>query len=459
MDGKSKIVYNIFMSLTKYKEGSLFELLRISFPLMISSLSLMAMLFVDRLMLAHFSISALNAAVSASTSGWAFIVGVTILAGISEVFVAQYNGAKCFQKIGQPVWQMLWLSIFSIPFFVVLAVVGPNLFFSDEHLLHREYFFWMTSFGWASSIYAALTGFFIGRGKTLLITLLALGANLVNGVLDWAFIFGIEGWIPVMGVKGAAIATSLSSLFQALVLLSIFLKKNNREEFSTHEWAFSLPSFLACVRVGLPIALFVVVEILGWAAYYGLLTWAGEDYITVAGICQSLLILLWFFNEGVQKGVTAIAGNLIGAKKAPTVVNVVFSAVVMQTLFFVVAMSGLYLFIEDIIYWFAGPLVMSNELFSMLKISLRIMVVYLYFEGIRFSIYGALTAAGDTFFLFLVGVVSIWVFLVLPIWFFVVQGGASIVTAMVICAIFSVLSAGIYVARFFQGKWAHLSLT
>src|SRR5262245_38661184 len=119
------------MALTKYQEGSLKELWSISFPLMITSFSVMLMLFVDRLMLAHYGIEAHNAAVTATTLGWAFLFGAGALTGIAEVFVAQYNGANQKQRLGEPVWQMIWLSLGTALCFIPLALWGTNLFFND----------------------------------------------------------------------------------------------------------------------------------------------------------------------------------------------------------------------------------------------------------------------------------------------------------------------------------------
>lgn len=54
----------------------------------------MAMMFVDRLLLARFSLEAHNIAVEAVNLGWAFQNGWISLAAISQIFVAQYVGAN-----------------------------------------------------------------------------------------------------------------------------------------------------------------------------------------------------------------------------------------------------------------------------------------------------------------------------------------------------------------------------
>jgi len=50
---------------------------------------------------------------------------------------------------------------------------------------------------------------YIGRGKTAIVMYVNLFATAINIVLDVWFIFG-WGWIPEMGIEGAAWATTIS---------------------------------------------------------------------------------------------------------------------------------------------------------------------------------------------------------------------------------------------------------
>src|SRR5438045_1277454 len=131
------------MALTRFAQGSLRELLKIAFPLMISSLSVLFMIFVDMTLLARFSIEALNAAVNSSTLGWGPLFAWMTLASISEVYVAQFNGAGEKQKIGAPVWQMIWLSLLSILFFVPMGLWGTGYIYDTQHQMENDYFTWM----------------------------------------------------------------------------------------------------------------------------------------------------------------------------------------------------------------------------------------------------------------------------------------------------------------------------
>lgn len=455
------MLYSFFMTLTRFEPGSFRELLAIALPLMISSLSVMLMFFVDRLLLAHYSTEAMNAAVNATTYGWAFIGTWMVMAGISEVFVAQYNGAGIHAKIGEPVWQMIWLSIASFLFFIPAAYWLGNLTYGDhpDFAISKEYLKWMMLFGPSFPLYSALCGFFVGRGKTALVTLLALAANIVNIVLDWILIFGWKDWIPSLGPTGAAIATSSSSVFQCLILFIIFLKPTYQQKFGTGRFLFQLKPFWQCIKIGFPAALFVGLEILGFAIYYSMMTKVGEVYITVAGICQSIVMLFWFFGEGVSKAATTVAGNLIGGKKSDLIGNVLKAGVKMHMLFFLVTLVLYYFFADNLAHQFlpqgfAG----DDDIFRILLLSLLCMVFYILFEGIRLLYLGLLTAAGDTKFLAAAGSFTVWVLFLLPIYMFVYLGNAPVIVAPLLCIAYAFFASAIYAVRFYSGKWQGIEI-
>lgn len=445
------------MALTKYKEGSLKELCVIAFPLMLSSLSVLAMIFVDRWLLAQYSTEALNAAVTATTLGWAIAIGWMSMASISEVFVAQFNGAGQLKRLGEPVWQMIWLSLLSIFCFVPLALFGPDLIFGagPERQMEKDYFLWMMLFGPSYPIYSALCGFYVGQGKTFLVTSIAIIANIINAVLDWMLIFGVPDVIPSLGISGAAIATSGSTIFQSAILFAIFLSKKNREAHNTANYSLQLDTLMQCIKVGLPNASFVVLELLGWASFYAMMFSVSTTHITIAGICQSILILFFFFGDGINKAITAIAGNFIGANQRDKIVQSVFAGFKLHLIFFAVLMT-IFVFAGDFITRQFLAQTPAEEVPALMETLFPVMigsVVYLLFEGFRLLYAGALTAAGDTFFLLVSGTLSIWLCMVLPVYIFVVQKGASMEVAILIWIFYSGLLSLIYGWRFAQGKW------
>ncbi|NGX34094.1 MAG: Multidrug resistance protein MdtK [Candidatus Anoxychlamydiales bacterium] len=457
-------------SLTKYKQGSIKELWSIALPLMISALASLLMIVVDRCFLARLSLDALNASVNAGTLAWAFLGGFGVLTVMSEVFVAQYNGANLHDQIGVPVWQMIWFSIFSISIFIPFAVwIGPLIFKGTLYdSLQIQYFGYLMLLGPFYPLMTAFSGFFIGRGQTRLLIYIAIIANFLNLVLDGILIFGIKNFIPAYGIKGAAIATGIGTIFQALVLGIIFFKKKNREKFGTSKWKFNFSIFKKCFKVGLPPAIFFALEIIGWTLFFIMMTSLSEVHITISSICQSLVILLSFFFDGLNRAIAALAGNFIGSKKIDLIHTLLKSSLKLLVIFTVIV-SVFLVFDPKIIVDFLVPGNLESKIaiwqetlslpfYSIMKISLLCVFVYLFFHGIRLIFAGLLTAAGDTLFLLLAGSFSVWIFLLLPVYFIVVKFSLSVQVAWILAASYAIILSIIYWLRYKKGKWKDIIL-
>lgn len=452
-------------ALTRYPEGSIRELFSISFPLMVSAFASLCMLFIDRLFLARYSLDALNASVNAGTLAWALMGGVGMVSAMSEVFVAQYNGAGQQSRLGIPPWQMLWFSLFSYSLFLPLAFGAPYVFAGDPNGdLEAVYFRWLMIFGPSYAAMTSFAGFLIGRGKTQILILLSLVANVLNATLDWLFIFGLPPYIPEMGIKGAAIATCLGYLFQTVMLALIFFKKRNRMAFGTNQSRLNLPEFRKCLKIGFPQGIFYGIEIFGWAVFYWMMTSLSKTHITISSICQSLIILLIFFSDGLGKGIAAIAGNFIGSKRLSLVYRTLRSALILQVCFVFTVSLLFFTYPTDLIdllffkHFEGAGNGLDPVMLEALQICLIFAFLYLFFEGVRWILSGFLTAAGDTLFLLIAGSLTVWIVLLLPVYLIVVKQQLSVDYAWLLAVIYSVIASAVYGLRLKQGAWKKIDL-
>ena len=101
------------------------------------------MIFTDRLFLARYSLDALNAVANAGTLAWALMGGVGMITAMSEVFVAQLNGAKLYGRIGVPVWQMIWLSLMSYVIFAPLAFFADRIFWFPSYRGRNTFYYFI----------------------------------------------------------------------------------------------------------------------------------------------------------------------------------------------------------------------------------------------------------------------------------------------------------------------------
>lgn len=417
------------------------------------------MIFTDRIFLAHYSIDTLNASVNAGTLAWALMAGVGMITAMSEVFVAQYNGAKQHKRLGIPAWQMVWFALFSFALFIPMAIWGgPAIFGNDLYAgLEIQYFRWLMVFGPSYAIMMAFAGFFIGRGKTKLLIWLAIIANVLNISLDWVLIFGVKGWIPEMGIQGAAIATCLGYLFEAVVLAFIFLRKENRENFGTDQWRLNWQEMKKCCKIGIPQGTFCTFEIFGLAVFYWMMTDLGEKHITISSICQSFAILLSFFCDGLSRGAAAVAGNFIGSKRYDLVHKVLKSGLVLLSVFSVAIAMILVIDPADTIrlLFIQNP---DPALEASLKICMAFSFAYIVLDGMRWVFSGLLVAAGDTLFLLIAGSVSVWIFLLAPMYLIVVKQNLAVEYAWGLMTLYAAIFFAVYWARFKQGAWQKIDL-
>ncbi|MBA3239056.1 MAG: MATE family efflux transporter [Parachlamydiaceae bacterium] len=439
--------------------NQLLSLWKLALPLMLSSLSGVAMVFVDRLILARHSLEAHNISVEATNIGWAFIAAIGTLAGITQVFVSQNAGAGSYKNIGKAVWQMIWLSLASFIMFFALSFKCPEWIFGGDEscALKREYFSYMIYFAPFTGMFAALSGFYIGLKRPLFPTILVIGGNLLNGFLTYALVFGVEGYVKPYGVIGAVMGTGLTVIVQVVFFLCGFLSQKNRLQYGTDQWRLDIPLLKKSFSIGFPNAFFTILEITGWALFYKMMAALSEEHLTVAGIVQNILILSFFFNEGMSRAIVAQTGHAIGAKQFDKINDILKVGFFSVTIFAIVLAITLFFTYETLIGLFLKD--MSNEqrnmIYSALVFGCINTVIYKYLEGIRMITAGALIASADSKFLLTAGIACVWLGMVMPIYLFVYRTEGSIEKALALCSFYTFGAAIIYLWRFYSKAWLH----
>lgn len=402
-------------NLTKYPPGSFAEISYISLPLMMSLLSNTIMILVDRIILAHYSIDTVNAVATVINTISTFNCAFVSTAAIAEVLVGRYNGQKNYPRTSSPVWQMMWLSIFS---FVVYL---PTVFIFNHDLIPDQvyndaypFYFWMMLSGPTFSLVAALSSFFIGVGKTYIVTLGSMVANLINILLDFVLIFGVEGYLAPMASEGAGIATSIAQLIFFIILLCFFLSKNYRAKYHTSNYKFNLSVFYQCLRIGLPSTFNAVLLIGGWAVIANYIAYAHPALMTAYNFGLTFYLFFMFYTDALCKACTTIVANAIGAKKLITLPLMIRSATKLHMIFLFILVFATWLFSEQIIYLVYGPNNASHLDIAELTLVLKSLALLFLFEGFMGIYSGILLGGGDTKFILITNSIATWVFAVLP---------------------------------------------
>ncbi len=195
--------------------------------------------------------------------------------------------------------------LFSTYFFVeeilkLLNAEGMVLSFGMDYYDIRVWGFPLTLFTFA------VFGLFRGLQNTFWpMIIAAIGATL-NIVLDFAFVFGIEGYIAPLGIKGAAWASLISQAVMALIALFFLLKKTEvslKLKFPLHpeikrlvNMSFNLFLRSVALNTALILATREAADL-------------GKEYIAAHTIAFNIWIFTAFFIDGY-----GAAGNILGGK-------------------------------------------------------------------------------------------------------------------------------------------------
>ena len=212
------------------------ELIKISYPLMLTSGTFLIMLFIDRLFLSWYSQETIAASGTAGMMSFfisAFFIGI---ATYPETFVAQYYGAKKYTEIGKIIWQGLYFALAAGIFLIITIPLFSGIFtLMDrpvEILEHEKTYFMILQMGMGISLLGDVAiAFFAGRAKTLLIFWVIGISTIVNGIFDYALIFGKFG-LPELGIAGAAIATNIAIAVRTILIFMYSLDKKEQRKIS-----------------------------------------------------------------------------------------------------------------------------------------------------------------------------------------------------------------------------------
>lgn len=334
-------------------EGGLRECTLLLFPIAVVSFSNCFFLFIEKLLLARLSVEALELAVSANYVINVFQGPCIALAMMAQVFIARYHGANELHKIGPAIWQFIWFSILSLCFTVPGILIFSELYFQNSSLndSFRPYLYSLTGINFLFPLTAALSCFYLGRGKTRILLWGTLGAQTAKLIFAYLFIFGY-GVIPSFGVLGGVISTCLAQAGFCLLLLAFFINKKNQDLYCSYKWQFKPTQFWHYIQPGILRAFNRILNFSNWSAIAYLMVSKGDAYLLVMSVGGTYFMFLPFIGDALSQAQITIVSRFLGARKYH-LLNRVFE-------------SGLWFLLISILLFAIPLLVFPEELYQYL---------------------------------------------------------------------------------------------
>jgi MATE family multidrug resistance protein len=414
------------------------------------------MITCDRIMLARHSINEMNAVVVIGTLLFTFEWTISSIAVTSEIFAGQYNGQGRKEKTPIATWQMLGLSLFSVFFFIPAGLfMGPILIPSEFYFYGKDFFQIIMFFLALAPANSSINGFFVGIKKGNIILRNAIISNLTNIILSYFFIFGVEGYIPAHGAKGAAIATTIALSLQFCLGLYSFTSKKIHDEYKTRLPKFDKEILLKCLNLGIPSSIGIIAEMLGSYFMQILIVLYASQYVTNHTITLNIYVFLTFLLNGMHKATCGLGANIIGENKIHLLDKLVTSSFKIHFIFSIPVLIACIFFGENIARIYTDDLdIIRNTIYT-----LPWMAVVFFLEGIGWITAGIIIAGGDTKFNMYVNIVGIWVFRVVPLYLLLKSGISFVAIGWVIATFGNILYVMMYYQRYQSKKWLKLRVS
>jgi MATE family multidrug resistance protein len=439
------------------------QVLSIAYPLILSQMSFTVQVFVDRLFLTWYSAEAVAGAVTGLLVTWS-VVGLCVGTGeYVTTFVAQYYGARRFRRIGAALWQGIYFSVMAGALTAALSPFAGALFAHTGHIaLLREYETTSSRLFLLGSgpviLMATLSSFFAGRGRTLPILAVNVGATAVNAVLDYLWIFG-HGGFPRAGVAGAALATISSQVFGCVAYLVLILQAEHRREFATLAAWRPEPALLwRLLRYGVPAGLQFSIEIMAFAIFLVVIGRLGTAPLAASSIAFNLNMIVFMPLLGIGLAVSSLVGRYLAAEQPDTAERSAYSAFRIGLVYLGIC-SALYLLAPRLLVapYAAGADPGSfAEVGRLAIVLLRFVAFYSLFDMMSVLFAAALKGAGDTTYPLLATLIISWTVMVIPSYLLCAYFGAGVYTAWTTASAYCVCVGVLMFRRFRSGRWKSL---
>lgn len=295
----------------------LWQLGRLSTPLILSNLLGAASSFIAMYFIAQLDENALAAgALITSSYSLLMMVALSILYSVG-ILVGQHHGAEKKQEIGRIVYSgMLLALIIGLMVIIALLNITKIFLYFDQPLLASQLagdYFRGLALGFIPALWMSVyTQLFMGLSKSKVIFFLSLFTVISNVLLSYLFIFK-HGFWGGYGVYGAGLANSITACL-ALMLQLLYIKTSpDFKPYQLFQRRSLKASYLKLLyQIGLPISMQYGLELFAFAFVTYLIGTIGTNALAAQQISLQLSLLAIMIVMGFSQAASILSSQAYG---------------------------------------------------------------------------------------------------------------------------------------------------
>jgi multidrug resistance protein, MATE family len=379
--------------------------LTLAWPLILTNITMVLINATDVFLLAKLGPNELGA----STMGSSIVIAMLLfgigLVTASSPMIASELGRKAHsvRDVRRTFRQALWAATaITIPIMILLwfsedmliAIGQPERLAADTGLFIRA-LQWQI---WPALGVVALRSFMSALEMPRWTLVAGVAAVLVNVVINYALIFGKFGF-PALGLWGAGIGSSITSLFQFIFLgvVASYHPRFRRYHLFGRWWRSDWPRFFSLCKLGLPISLALGFEALVFAAAAVLMGYISTVAVAAHAVALQIASMSFMVPMGIAQAATIRVGIGYGRGDADAIHKSGWTAFALGTGFMTVMAALIWIMPRTLAGIFLDPAQAGNaQVLDMAAAFLGIAAIFQIVDGAQVVGAGMLRGLHDT---------------------------------------------------------------
>lgn len=370
----------------------------VAIPLMLQQLITSSVNLVDNLMVGQLGDMALAGVASVNRFYMIATYGTNGLLAAAAIFIAQFYGARKFDKMQEVFRFSIVFASGIMIFFFLLGVLMPQVivgYFTSEAAIVEQgiQYIQVAAFTFLPmAITLSISSALRAVGETKIPLYVSIVAVITNTVLNYCLIFGNFGF-PFMGVRGAALATLIARILESGILLFILAKVDVPFKTKISDLFKISKTLIKKILIkAAPLATNEVLWSLGMATLFKLYGTRGAEVIAGYSIANTTSDIFFVLFGGMAAASTVLISHHLGANELDEARSNGYRLMgfsVILSVFFAILMFGSSFVVPN---WFQVS-AQSKEVASTV---LMIMSAMFWIYMLNTQCYFTLRAGGDT---------------------------------------------------------------
>lgn len=398
-------------------------ILGVALPMMVTGFIQSIVLLTDASLIARHSTAAFDAV---GNAGLLYVTLYMCLAGMADgaqIIIARRIGQQRPDLIGQVFGTTVWvLMALAIMLFLVLNFIMPDLVYTysaQKEIAHLQgIYIEQRSFSlFFAMITLAIQSFFLAEGKSWVVLVTSLLTASSNALLAYLLIFG-EWGLPELGIRGAALASTMADAIGMLSMLGFLWFSDERRKYKLLSYfKLHLGSLKELLRVGSPLLLQGFSALATWTLFFTWLEQKGTFDLTVSQNIRSIYFLAFVPIWGFAGTTKTYISQYLGAKKFEQIPLIQRRIQLLTLSFMLLTFHGAVLYPEAMIRM-VNPaeayVAKSADILRLIAVSILVFgFISVYFQTIHGS---GNTLHSMVIEFFTVGVYAIFCYLFIKVW-------------------------------------------